>query len=55
MFESFYKGKNAGTESFGIGLALAQMILTRENAVIQAQNGPKGGGQFRIRFYKTVL
>ena len=29
------------------------MILARENAVIQAQNAAKGGGQFRIRFYKT--
>ena len=35
--------------------ALAQMILSRENAVIQAQNAPKGGGQFRIRFYKTQI
>lgn len=55
LFERFYRGKNAGRDSFGIGLALAQMILTRENAVIQAQNAPEGGGQFRIRFYKTVL
>ncbi|MCI8637678.1 MAG: HAMP domain-containing histidine kinase [Coprococcus sp.] len=55
LFERFYKGKNAGAGSFGIGLALAQMILTREHGVIQAQNAPDGGGQFRIRFYKTVL
>jgi len=55
LFERFYRGKNAGRDSFGIGLALAQMILTRENAVIQAQNAPEGGGQFRIRFYKMVL
>lgn len=53
LFERFYRGENAGTDSFGIGLALAQMILARENAVIQAQNAAKGGGQFRIRFYKT--
>ncbi len=52
LFERFYRGENAGTDSFGIGLALAQ-ILARENAVIQAQNAAKGGGQFRIRFYKT--
>ncbi|XCP84440.1 HAMP domain-containing sensor histidine kinase [Roseburia hominis] len=55
LFERFYRGKNAGQGSFGIGLALAQMILSRENAVIQAQNAPEGGGQFRIRFYKMVL
>lgn len=55
LFERFYRGENAGKDSFGIGLALAQMILTRENAVIQAQNVPDGGGQFRIRFYKTMV
>lgn len=55
LFERFYRGENAGKDSFGIGLALAQMILSRENAVIRAQNSPKGGGQFRIRFYKTMV
>lgn len=55
LFERFYRGENAGKDSFGIGLALAQMILSRENAVIQAQNAPEGGGQFRIRFYKTMV
>ena len=54
LFERFYRGENAGKDSFGIGLALAQMILTRQNAVIQAQNVPGGGGQFRIRFYKVT-
>ncbi len=55
LFERFYRGENAGKDSFGIGLALAQMILSRENAVIQAQNSAEGGGQFRIRFYKTMV
>lgn len=55
LFERFYRGENAGRDSFGIGLALAQMILSRENAVIQAQNVKEGGGQFRIRFYKTMV
>ncbi len=55
LFERFYRGEHAGKDSFGIGLALAQMILARENAVIRAQNAPEGGGQFRIRFYKNDL
>ena len=55
LFERFYRGKNAGRDSFGIGLALAQMILSRENAVIRAQNAAEGGGQFQIRFYKTMI
>lgn len=55
LFERFYRGKNAGNGSFGIGLALSRMILSKENAVIRARNVPGGGGQFQIRFYKTVL
>ena len=55
LFERFYRGKNAGAQSFGIGLALSRMILAKENAVIRAQNAECGGGQFQIRFYKTVL
>lgn len=55
LFERFYRGENAGKDSFGIGLALSRMILSRENAVIQAGNSEDGGGQFQIRFYKTVL
>lgn len=55
LFERFYRGENAGKDSFGIGLALSRMILARENAVIQAGNSENGGGQFQIRFYKTVL
>ena len=55
LFERFYRGENAGRDSFGIGLALAQMILSRENAVIRAQNAAEAGGQFQIRFYKTMV
>lgn len=55
LFERFYRGKNAGDHSFGVGLALSRMILSRENAVIRAQNAKGAGGQFQIRFYKTVV
>lgn len=55
LFERFYRGKNAGKDSFGIGLALARMILSSQNAVIMAENAQRGGGCFIIRFYKTVL
>ncbi len=55
LFERFYRGKNAGKDSFGIGLALSRMILSKENAVILARNTPEGHGEFCIRFYKTVL
>lgn len=53
LFERFYRGENAGKDSFGIGLALSRMILSQENAVIKAGNAKSGGGQFLIRFYKS--
>lgn len=51
LFERFYRGKNSGRDSFGIGLALARMILACENAVILARNTPDGSGRFILRFY----
>lgn len=55
LFERFYRGKNAGEQSFGIGLALSRMILSRERGVIQARNAKAGGGQFQIRIYRTTV
>ena len=55
LFERFYKGKNAGSSSFGIGLALAQSIMSRQNGVIRAENRKEGGSRFRIRFYKQTI
>lgn len=53
LFERFYRGKNSGRDSFGIGLSLARMILSYENAVIFAKNTPGGSGQFILRFYPS--
>ena len=55
LFERFYKGKDAGSSSFGIGLALAQSIMSRQNGVIRAENRRQGGSRFRIRFYKQTI
>ena len=51
LFERFYRGKNAGKEGIGIGLALAKAIIERQNGTITARNLPKGGACFEIRFY----
>lgn len=51
LFERFYKGKNASEQSVGIGLALARMILTRQNGTLKAENRPKGGARFILKFY----
>ncbi len=52
IFERFYKGKNSGNKSFGIGLALARVIICNQNGTIKAENRKEGGARFTIRFYK---
>ena len=52
IFERFYKGKNAGGQSVGIGLALARMITAQMNGSIKAENRPEGGARFTIMFYR---
>lgn len=51
LFERFYRGKDAGEHSIGIGLALARQIIAAQNGTIQAANNPGGGARFTLRFY----
>lgn len=53
IFERFYHGGIRDGGSVGIGLALTETILKRENAVIDAYN--ENGAVFRIRFRKSVV
>lgn len=55
IFERFYKGKNSDNKSFGIGLALARMIISSQNGTVKAENLFPNGARFTIRFYKTVI
>ena len=55
LFERFYKGKYSGEQNVGIGLALARMIITAQNGIIQAENRKQGGAQFTIRFFKGIV
>ena len=55
LFERFYKGKNAGADSIGIGLALARMIVAEQGGTVTADNPAEGGARFVIRFYKSVI
>lgn len=55
IFERFYKGKDSDDKSIGIGLALAKMIITKQNGTIKAENKPDGGAMFTIRFYKGTV
>lgn len=53
IFERFYKGDDSDENSFGIGLALARMIVTRQNGTLKAENN--SGAVFTMRFYKTTI
>ncbi len=55
LFERFYKGKNAGESSIGIGLALSRAIITAQNGTVKAENSQEGGARFEIRFYKNII
>ncbi len=55
LFERFYKGKNSGEKSVGIGLALARMIVTAQEGTLKAGNRKEGGARFIMRFYKSVV
>ncbi len=55
IFERFYKGKDSDDKSFGIGLALARMIITSQNGTVKAENNLPTGARFTIRFYKGTV
>lgn len=55
LFERFYRGRQSGKNSFGIGLALTRSILNKENATIKAENVPEGGSRFIFRFYHGII
>jgi signal transduction histidine kinase len=54
IFERFYKGKNAGPDSIGIGLAMSKSILTSQNATIAIDPNLTKGTKFIIKFYRQV-
>ena len=55
IFERFYKGKNAGKDSVGIGLALSKRILEGEHGDILVESAEGAGTKFTIRLYKTII
>lgn len=55
VFERFYKGKNSGSNSVGIGLALAKTICQRQNATIDLSSRQGFGTKFTLKFYKRTV
>ena len=55
IFERFYKGKNAGKDSVGIGLAFARQIINMQNGTIEVSSQKSQGSIFYIKFYKSTI
>lgn len=55
IFKRFYKGKNAGDDSVGIGLAMAHRIITSQNGDIVVTSELGMGTSFQVKFYKQVI
>ena len=55
LFERFYRGHGASSQSVGIGLALARRIAAEQNGTLKAENAPAGGARFTLRFYKGAV
>lgn len=55
IFERFYKGRNAGKDSVGIGLALSKSIIEGEQGEINVESTEGVGTKFIIKFYKTLI
>ena len=51
IFERFYKGENATSDSIGIGLALAKTIIEEDNGSISVESN-KNGTKFIIKYFK---
>lgn len=51
IFERFYKGENATSDSIGIGLALAKTIIEEDNGNISVESD-KTGTKFTIKYFK---
>lgn len=49
IYQPFYRGENSGSEQgFGLGLSLAQKIISIHKGNIQFRNKEEGGGEFAI-------
>ncbi len=55
IFKRFYKGKNAGEDSVGIGLAMAYGMIKSQQGDIEVKSIHGEGTEFIIKFYKQVI
>ena len=56
LFDRFYRADPARTAGgFGIGLSLAQALVSAQGGTLRAANNPEGGARFEIAFPKLVV
>ncbi len=55
IFERFYRSSEFAKNGYGIGLAFARKVITSQNGSLQVRNAAKGGAEFDLRIYKTVV
>lgn len=53
IFERFYKGADQSSESVGIGLAMAEKIITLQNGTISVRSETGEGTEFLVKFYRV--
>ena len=53
IFDRFYKAKNAGQDSFGVGLSLAKAVIEKDNGTLRAVS-EKGKGSAFTASYRLV-
>jgi signal transduction histidine kinase len=55
IFERFYRGRNAGTEGAGLGLAIVQSVANAHAGSIDVQSTPGGGSTFVLEIPMTAV
>ena len=53
VFERFYKAKNAGAQSFGVGLALAKTVVEKDGGFVRAESRKGEGSTFTLSYPRT--
>lgn len=54
IFKRFYKGKDAGKDSIGIGLSLSKAIIEKDNGRVSVESIKDNGTTFIIKYFYNI-